>query len=200
MITDETALRALYGEPGEHAKNKQITGIDAHCVKFLSLSPFLLLATSDGVRQDVSPKGDAPGFVQVEDDRAVLIPDWPGNNRLDGYTNILKNPQAGLLFLIPGMKETLRINGRASIHDEVSLRARFETRGRLPITVLRVSADEVFLHCAKSVLRSQLWSPETWPEKGALPKPGDIFRDHMKLPADFEIPEGDEMYREYRLY
>jgi PPOX class probable FMN-dependent enzyme len=179
MITDVDALRAHYGAASERALKKQLGHLDAHCVRFLELSPMMLLATSDGARLDVSPKGDAPGFVRPDGPGAVLVPDWPGNNRLDGLENILRHPQVGLIFLIPGLRETLRINGRASIHDEAEMRARFETRGRLPLTVLRVEVEEVFLHCAKAFMRSRLWEPESWPARAALPKGGEILRDHI---------------------
>ncbi len=196
MITDVEALRATYGQPMERAVAKQLSRLDAHCVRFLALSPMVMIATCDGERVDVSPKGDGPGFAKPEGDGAVLIPDWPGNNRVDGYENILRNPQAGLIFMIPGLKETLRINGRASIHDEEAVRARFETRGRLPITVLRVEAEEVFLHCAKAFLRSRLWDPASWPEKDALPSPGQMFKDHMQLPGMI-VEEADAMHARY---
>jgi PPOX class probable FMN-dependent enzyme len=189
MITDEAALRALYGPPSQGALDKQLDRLDAHCRRFLAASPLCLLATSDGARLDVSPKGDAPGFARAEGERAVLIPDWPGNNRLDGLTNLLAHPRAGLIFLIPGMRETLRVNGPAAIHDEEAVRAPFETRGRLPITVLRVEAEEVFLHCAKAVLRSRLWEPETWPEREARPQAGEMLRDHI---GDGRAAESDD--------
>lgn len=189
MITDAAQLRAHYGQPMQRALDKQLAQLDKHCLRFLELSPMVFIATCDGTRVDVSPKGDGPGFVHADGEHAVLIPDWPGNNRLDGYENILKNPQVGLIFVIPGMRETLRINGRAAIHDEESARAPFETKGRLPLTVLRVEADEVFLHCAKSFLRSRLWDSSTWLERAELPDPGEIFKDHMGTDGPAEAAE-----------
>ena len=180
MITDLDTLRDVYGEPSQRVLDKELNHLDRHCLRFLELSPFCMVATSDGTTVDVSPKGDGPGFAKV-DGNAVLLPDWPGNKRLDGYRNVLKNPHVGLIFLIPGLRETLRINGPATIHEEEAVRARFETRGRLPITVLRVEAAEVFLHCAKAFLRSRLWEVESWPAKAELPKAGEMFKDHLKL-------------------
>lgn len=194
-LETEDQLRAIYGEVSPVAARKVIDRLDAHCRRWLELSPFALLATSDDRRLDVSPKGDAPGLCQVEDDRRVLLPDWPGNNRIDGYLNILKHPHVGLIAMIPNIKETLRINGRASIHDDEDLRARFAIRGRLPITVLRIEVEEVFLHCAKALLRSKLWSPETWPERGALPSMNEMISDHAEMPMPAETPE--EVDRRY---
>ena len=200
MIEDVDALRAIYGQPMERAVKKQHDRLDRHCLRFLELSPMVMIATCDGERVDVSPKGDGPGFVKADGDHAVLIPDWPGNNRLDGYENILRNPQAGLLFLIPGLRETLRVNGRASIHADEALRARFETRGRLPITVLRVEAEEVYLHCAKAFLRSRLWDPASWTEKAELPRPGQMFKDQIGLEGPVEEAEAMHARYEKTLY
>jgi PPOX class probable FMN-dependent enzyme len=146
----------------------------------------VLVATSDGARLDVSPKGDRPGFVVVEDDRHLLIPDWPGNARIDGMRNLLAHPGIGLIFLIPAVRETLRINGTASIHDDPELLERCALKGRLPLTVLRVTVEEVFLHCAKALLRSKLWQPETWPESRPVATMSEIMREHsgVRDPAE----------------
>ena len=171
-------LRALYGEVVGPAKTKQIDRLDEHCANFISMSPFLVLATSDGERQDASPKGDEPGFVRISADGNLLIPDWPGNRRIDGLTNIINNPRAGVLFLIPGLRETLRVNGRASIHIERDMLELFERKGKHPISVLQVVPEEVFMHCAKAFMRSKLWQPDTWPEKDSLPRMIDIIKAH----------------------
>ncbi|MEL6793131.1 MAG: pyridoxamine 5'-phosphate oxidase family protein, partial [Pseudomonadota bacterium] len=168
------------------AAKKEIDHLDAHCRRWLELTPFILLATTDGTRLDVSPKGDAPGFCRVEDDKHLLIPDWPGNNRIDGLRNIIRDPQVALIAIIPNVRETMRINGRASIHDDEALRRPFETRGKLPITVTRVAVEEVFLHCPKAFMRSKLWEPEAWPARSAVPSLGEIIKDHAELDA---IPE-----------
>ena len=176
-ITTEARLREIYGPALPRSLAKEISRLDANARAFIAQSPFLLLATSDGARIDVSPKGDRPGFVVVEDDGHLLIPDWPGNSRIDGLRNILKNDHVGLIFLIPSVRETLRVNGRATIHDDPELLQRCELKGRLPLTVLRVAPEEVFLHCAKALLRSKLWSTETWPETRPVPSMSEMIRD-----------------------
>jgi PPOX class probable FMN-dependent enzyme len=176
-ITTEERLREIYGAPSPRSLTKQIDHIDGHCRTFIAASRFLLLATSDGDRLDVSPKGDRTGFVVVEDDNHLLIPDWPGNSRIDGLRNILTHPKVGLIFLIPTVRETLRINGIATIHDAPDLLAVCANRGRLPPTVLRVAVEEVFLHCAKSLLRSELWKPDTWPNERPVPSMGEMIRN-----------------------
>ncbi|MFT4828228.1 MAG: PPOX class probable FMN-dependent enzyme [Paracoccaceae bacterium] len=191
-ITDEATLRALYGAVNPRAVAKEIDRLDAHCLAFLALSPMLFMATSDGVRADVSPKGDAPGFVKADGERHVLIPDWPGNRRIDGLRNILKSPQVGLIFVIPTETWTLRINGTAEIRTDDALRARFETRGKLPITVLRVAVEEVFLHCAKAFMRAALWSPDTWPGTADRPAIGEMLKAHAALD---QTPDRDDMDR-----
>ncbi len=176
-ITSESRLREIYGPPIPRSVAKEITQLDRHARAFIAESPFLLLATSDGTRIDVSPKGDRPGFVAVEDDEHLLIPDWPGNSRIDGLRNILKHDHVGVILMIPSVRETLRVNGRATIHDDPDLLALCELKGRLPLTVLRVAVEEVFLHCAKALLRSKLWSPESWPETRPIPTMSEMIRD-----------------------
>ncbi|MEZ5650310.1 MAG: pyridoxamine 5'-phosphate oxidase family protein [Burkholderiaceae bacterium] len=175
------ALLDIYGEPTDVARRKQIDRLDEHCRRFIALSPFLVMATSDGERLDASPKGDEPGFVHVEDDHHLLIPDWPGNRRIDGLRNLIRDPAIGLIFMIPNVEETLRVNGRATIHAEPDVLARFERGGRLPLTVTRVRCHEVFLHCAKAFMRSRLWHPERWPERAALPSMVEMLRDHARM-------------------
>ena len=179
-ITDEAELRALYGETHPRAAKKIIDRLDRHCLAFIAASPFVLIATSDGSRLDVSPRGDPAGSVIVEDDRHILIPDRPGNNRIDGLVNILKHPRVGTIFLIPSVRETLRVNGRATIHAEPELLGRCAMNGRAPITVLRIEVEEVFLHCAKALLRSRLWEPASWPEARPVPVMSDMIRDHIE--------------------
>jgi PPOX class probable FMN-dependent enzyme len=187
-ITTEARLREIYGAPSPRAAAKQIDHIDRHCRAFIAASPFALIATSDGTRLDVSPKGDRPGFVAVEDDRHLLIPDWPGNSRIDGLRNILQLPRVGVIFLIPSVRETLRVNGTATIHDDLALLQACAWQGRLPLTVIRLAVEEVFLHCAKALLRSKLWQPETWPAERPVPPMGEMIRDHagMDVAAETE--------------
>jgi len=156
-ITDLSTLRALVGTPGERAVRKQLPALDQHCLNFIEQSPFMLLGTSgaDG-RCDVSPKGDRPGFVLALDGTTIVIPDRPGNKRLDSLQNILANPHVGLLFLIPGMDETLRVNGTAEIVQDDDLFERLAVDGRRPQLAIVVHVQETFLHCARSFLRARL--------------------------------------------
>jgi PPOX class probable FMN-dependent enzyme len=188
-ITTETRLREIYGPATPRALAKQIDHIDTHCRDFIAASPFLLMSTSDGKRLDASPKGDRAGFVVVEDDKHLLIPDWPGNSRIDGLRNLLVHPHIGLIFMIPTVRETLRINGTATIHDNPALLERCALKGRLPLTVTRVAVEEVFLHCAKALLRSHLWQPDTWPTERPVPSMGAMIRDHGELDGPVENDE-----------
>lgn len=184
------ALRRIYKPAAGRALSKQIDHLDKHCRRFIELSPFLLIGSSrpDGAA-DVSPRGEAPGFVQVLDRQTLGIPDRPGNNRLDTLTNILENPQVGLIFLIPGMQETLRINGTAEIRDDTDLRERFVVRGKPPATVLRIEAREVYLHCAKSVLRSQIWEEGAKIDRSELPTMSEMIRDQAGQGGPLESQE-----------
>lgn len=189
-------LRRLYGEPGGRARDKVLARLDPHCRRFIGLSPFVLIATCDAAgAADVSPRGDAPGFVTAEETR-LLIPDRPGNNRLDSLCNILSNGRVGLLFLIPGVNETLRVNGRAAIRDDAELRARFAVAGRAPRTVIAVEVEEAFLHCAKAFMRSSLWSAEARVPRAALPTMGEMLRDQIGNGGPTESQE--DMERRYR--
>ena len=157
-------LRALMGEPSEIALRKDIGRLDEHCRAFIARAPFVLVATADRAgRCDVSPKGDAPGFVLVVDDRTLLVPDRPGNKRFDGMRNLLENPGIGLLFLVPGSEETLRVNGRARIVRDAVWLARLAAQGKTPQLAIAVDVEESFLHCAKCVKRSGLWETDRWP-------------------------------------
>jgi PPOX class probable FMN-dependent enzyme len=177
-------LRALYGDPSPRAAAKVIDRLDAHCRAFIAQSTFMVLATSDGRGLDVSPKGDPAGFVRVEDDRRLIVPDRPGNNRLDGMMNILDNPQVALLFLIPTVAETLRINGRAEISEDPVLCDACAINGRSPRTVLRIEVREAFLHCGKAPLRAGLWKQDTWPAARPVATLNEIVRDHAGIAAD----------------
>ncbi len=197
QITSQDALRQHYREATGRAVEKQLSRLDKHCRRFIELSPFMLIGSGgpDG-RGDVSPRGEEPGFVQVLDDNRLAIPDRPGNNRLDTMTNLLTHPAVGLLFLIPGVNETLRINGQAAIHDDEDLLARFEVKGRLPATVLVVTVDEAYLHCAKALMRSKLWDPETRIPRTALPSIGEMLKDQIGEHVEAE-PQA-EMVERYK--
>jgi PPOX class probable FMN-dependent enzyme len=202
IVTTESELRELVGTPGPRAIQKERRSIDAHCRAFIAHSPFVLVATAGaGGRCDVSPKGDAPGFVQVLDDHRLVIPDRPGNRRIDGMRNLLVNPQVGLLFLVPGREETLRVNGRAWITRDRALLSACTAGGKTPILAIGVEVEECFMHCAKAFLRSRLWSTEQWPAADALPPLACVLFDQIK-PEGVRVEEYqrdlEEGYR--RLY
>ncbi len=192
-IRSEDELRDLYGSPSERAVRKQMATLDQHCRTFIAHSPFLVLGTggADG-SLDVSPKGDAPGFVAVLDDRTLLLPDRPGNNRLDGLRNLVQNPHVGLIFFIPGVQETLRVNGRGRITTDEALLAPLAVQGRLPRTGLIVAVEEVYLHCAKALIRSQLWDPARQVERSKLPSLGKMLADQIGM----DVAESERMTEE----
>ncbi len=178
VILTETELRARFATPSRLATLKQLDHLDANCRRFIALSPFLCLASArPGGLADNSPRGDAPGFVQVQDERTLLIPDRPGNNRLDSMANIVANPNVGLLFFIPGVSETLRVNGRARIVTDPKILAPFEVRGRAPKAAILVEVVEAFLHCSKALIRSRLWEPDARVDRKALPTLGRMIAD-----------------------
>ena len=181
------ALRQLYAGPQPRAVKKEIAALDIHCRRFISLSPFVVLATSDKAHHlDASPRGGAPGFVKVTDSGDLLLPDAPGNNRLDSFTNIVETGRIGLLCLIPGVDETLRINGRAALSTAPDDLARCADAKRTPKVVVRIAVEEAYLHCAKALMRSRLWDPEAQIDRSALPSLGQMLRDQI---GDEVMPE-----------
>jgi PPOX class probable FMN-dependent enzyme len=186
-ITTLEQLREIIPEPNELARRKQISVIDEHCRAFIERSPFLFLATSNAAGDcDVSPKGDAPGFVQVLDEHTIAIPDRPGNNRLDSLTNILDNPHAAAIFIIPGAEWTLRVNGRATIVRDAHILERCAVNGKRPALAIAIEVEEAFLHCPKCMLRSKLWDSEEWTSKDDLSF-AQIARDHVKVDVPVEV-------------
>jgi PPOX class probable FMN-dependent enzyme len=181
-ITSVAALQAIIGIPGETALKKQLDRLDAHCRRFIALAPLLFISSAgaDG-RCDVSPKGDAPGFVRVLGERLVAIPERVGNRRIDTLYNVLQNPHVGLLFVIPGVRETLRVNGCAGVYRDHELLETMTHRGKTPLVALCVEIEEVFLHCGRSLVRSGVWEPDTWPPLDRRPRAGHIFSDHVGL-------------------
>ena len=169
-VESETAIREIFGQPGGLAVAKSLRRLDRYCRQFISLSPFLCIGTMSAEgRADVSPRGDAPGFVQVVDDTTLVIPDRPGNNRVDTMSNILGNPAVGLLFFIPGFEDTLRVNGKATILRDPALLAGFAVNGKAPKVAVRVAVDEAFLHCAKALKRARLWDPAARVDRAVMP-------------------------------
>lgn len=187
IIQSETELRELLGNPSDLAKNKVIKFLDEECLKFLAHSPFLSLATSNKSGQcDVSPRGDAPGFVHVVDHKTLLIPERPGNRRADSMMNIIENPQVGLQFFIPGLEETLRINGKALLIRDQEWLEKMAVGEKVPTIAIAVTVEECFIHCAKALRRSKLWSPTTWPDKTSLPSPAKMLKEHAAVKESVE--------------
>jgi PPOX class probable FMN-dependent enzyme len=176
-----STLRECYPEPLERAVLKTQRALDAHMKRFIALSPFLCLGSSSQDGADVTPRGDQPGFVHVLDDTTLLIPDWPGNNRLDTLMNIEANPQVGLLFLIPGFNESLRVNGTAEVSRDPALIERWTVNGKHPRSVLRVTVREAFLHCGKAIIRSKLWDESSRVDRSALPPYGQMLKDQIDV-------------------
>jgi len=189
IVTSEQELRDMLGLPRERSLLKERHALDQHFRAFIAQSPFLLMATSgrDGTC-DVSPKGDAPGFVLVLDDRRIVIPDRPGNKRFDGMQNLLVNPHLGLIFFVPGRDETLRINGRAWITKDPDLLARCVAQGKTPQLAIGVEVEQCFLHCAKAFLRSKLWRHDEWPAPDALASMAQVLHDQIK-PAGITVQD-----------
>lgn len=177
MIDDPQRLRALYPATGERALRKQMAVLDRHALNFIALSPFVVLSSADAQgHQDASPRGGAPGFVHAADAQRLWIPDAPGNHRLDSLSNIVATGRIGLLFLIPGVDETLRVNGRARLRDEADRLAPFAADARVRL-VIEVEVEEVYLHCAKALMRSRLWSDAARVERSVLPSMGQMISD-----------------------
>jgi uncharacterized protein len=180
IIASSQALREVVRQPSELVRDKEINFLDVHCKSLIARSPFILIATSNKQgRCDVSPKGDAPGFVQVLGDKHLAIPDRPGNARMDSIENILENPQIGLLFVIPGTRETLRINGKAVITQDAEVLDKARVSGKRPTLAIGVEVEEAFIHCAKAFIRSNLWKSETWPSLSDLPSFAKMLIDHV---------------------
>ena len=196
IVESLTALRQLYAAPQQRAVKKQIASLDVHCRRFIELSPFLILATTDrGYDTDASPRGGEPGFVKVNGNGDLLIPDAPGNNRLDSFENIVSTGKVGLLFLIPGFDETLRVNGTAILSQAPVDIGACTTERRAPKLVVRVSVEAAYLHCAKAFLRSKLWEPSSLVDRSVLPTTGKMISDQTGIQAAPETRE--EMVTRY---
>ena len=189
-IADVQTLEKLYGAPSGAAVDKEVDYIHPHYQRLIAASPFFVLATGGPAGMDASPRGDAPGFVLVEDEKTLLIPDRRGNNRVDSLRNIIADPHVALLFLIPGCGETLRVNGRAEIRTDPRLLERFSVEGKLPRTVIVVRVDTVFFQCARAIFRSRLWDSAQHVERGTLPSTGTIVADVSKKQFDAEYDKG----------
>jgi uncharacterized protein len=187
-ITTETELRAIMGYPSEIVTRKTINYIDEHCKRFIEQSPFITIATSDtNGNFDVSPKGDPAGFVKVLGDKMLAIPDRPGNRKADTLSNIIQNPNVGLIFLIPGIKETLRVNGEAKIVTDQKLLDLLACQGRAPSIAIIVDVKEAFMHCAKCIIRSNLWQHVADIENRTVASLAKTLVDHSKVDISYEV-------------
>jgi PPOX class probable FMN-dependent enzyme len=200
-ITTLAALRDLYGPARERSLKKEIPALDAHAVKFIGLSPFVVLASSDASgHMDASPRGGEPGFVKVCDAQTLLVPDAPGNNRLDTLENIIATGQLGLLFMVPGFDETLRINGQAVLSTEPADLALCADARRTPTLVIRVAVESVYLHCAKAFMRSQLWDASRQVAREQMPSMAEMLRDQIRAfkGEEIEAETQAQMLERYR--
>lgn len=197
MIQTIEQLRGLYAPAKERAVKKQLSALDAHCQRFIALSPFVVLS-SIGLDQmlDASPRGGAPGFVKSVDAHTLLIPDSPGNNRLDTLENIIHTGKVGMLFLIPGMDETLRVNGTACLSDDAADLALCTTEVRTPKLVIKVTVAQAYLHCAKAFMRSKLWDSQNHIERTLMPSMGEMINEQAQMTTPSETQE--EMLARYR--
>jgi len=177
LITTMEQLQALYGEKNPASIAKEIDYINGSYRKLIEAAPFVAVATGGPEGLDCSPKGDARGFVRILDDKTLAIPDRPGNNRIDGFRNIMRDPRIALLFLIPGVGETLRVNGRASISIDPELMQSFAVNGKLPRCVLIVHIESIYFHCSKAIVRSKLWDEATKIDRKSLPSTGTIVAE-----------------------
>ncbi|HEX7898228.1 MAG TPA: MSMEG_1061 family FMN-dependent PPOX-type flavoprotein [Planctomycetota bacterium] len=191
VIDSAAALREVIPPPAELVKKKQLPALDAHARDFLARSPFVVIGTAG----DVSPRGEAPGGFLVLDDRTIAIGDRPGNRRTDSFLNLLENPKIGLLFLVPGVDETLRVNGRARIVVDAKLFARLAVDGKPPLLALVVDVEEVFFQCAKAFRRSRLWDPKTWPDPALQPPLARVLKDQVPS-CELSLDQLDAMIRE----
>ena len=202
VITTEAELRAIMGEASETSAQKVIHHIDDYCRRFIAAAPFVVVGTrAPSGMIDMSPKGDPAGFVQVLDDKTLAVPDRLGNRRFDSFRNILENPDIGLIFIIPGTRETLRVCGKAQIVRDIALRETMVVNGRVPDFALVVDVEQAFFHCSKCMIRSKLWAPETWPDRSALPSLAEIIKAHTQIAQTTEaIAERIETAYREQLY
>ena len=193
---DEKRLREIYGPPKEKAASKILDKLDKHCISFIENSSFVVIGTLNGQNIDLSPKGDPSGFVKVIGKDCLEIPDRPGNNRIDGLLNIVKNSFISLLFFIPSVNETLRVQGEALILEDMDTRQRHSLKSNIPKTVLRIKVTQAHLHCGKSMLRGYLWKPDSWPTARPIPTLFEMIEDQTGI--DCEIKGDKEILAQYK--
>ena len=194
-------LRSFYGEPSVLARGKVLGQLDRHCRDFIDRSPFLVLGTADGEgNQDVSPRGDPPGFVKVLADGRLAIPDRPGNRRVDSLANIAAHPKVALLFMVPGFDETLRVSGRAEFTRDPALLESLAVKGKPAVAAILVEVEEVFFHCAKAMIRSALWDPSSRADRREMPSLGRILADQIGGVDPADADAAVELSNRKRLY
>ena len=187
QVTDIATLESIYGAPISASIKKEVDYIHPHYRKFIEAAPFAVLATSGPDGLDASPRGDPAGFVRVHDEKTLLLPDRRGNNRIDSLRNIIHDPRLALIFLIPGIGETVRVNGRGSISTDPDLLAAFSMEGKLPLSVIVIEVDAVFFQCSRALLRSQLWNPASHVDRSTLPSTGTILQALSNAEIDGHI-------------
>jgi PPOX class probable FMN-dependent enzyme len=178
VVKDAAELAVMYGPALERSVRKQIDHLDDYCRAFIAASPLVIVGTQNGGAADTSPRGDVPGFVRVADDHTLLIPDRRGNNRLDTMQNLVRNPTIGLLFLIPGVHETFRVNGEAVLSRDPGLIETFSVQGKTPRTVMIVKVKEAYIHCSKALVRADLWNPAKYASRETVPSMGTVMAAH----------------------
>lgn len=201
-IDDMTSLREVYRPPADQAGLKVLDHLDVHCRNFIALSPFYVISSSraDG-RADASPRGDPPGsLAHIPDEKTLVLPDRPGNRQVDTLMNLVESPYVGLVFFVPGLTETLRVNGRAEISTGRDLMEPLAIKGKLPISVLKVTVEEAFLHCAKALIRARLWQPDAQVERSSFPTYGKVLADQIAGADADEIDAGEEESARTELY
>ena len=190
QIETKEELREFYGPANERSVKKPMAKLDEHARNFIALSPFMVISSATAEGADASPKGDPPGFVKVIDEGTLIIPDRPGNNRVDTMSNIVENNHVGLLFLVPVMCETLRVNGRARITTDPEVLKPHSVKGRPPRSAMIIDVDDVYLHCGKALIRADLWNVEKHIERKSFPSMGQMLSDQI---AEDGYGDGEEM-------
>ena len=200
-ISNDAELREVYRPPAARAAQKVLDHLDVHCRNFIALSPFCVLSSSNADGQaDASPRGDPPGFVHVLDDKTLLLPDRPGNNQVDSLQNIVANPGVGLLFFVPGMNETLRVKGKAEIVTDAELLDPLTVSRRPPLSGLKITVDEAFLHCGRALIRSRIWDAEAQIDRSSYPTYGQVLADQIAGADAREIDADEDEANRERLY
>ena len=200
-VSNYSELRTVYKPPAPRAAQKVLDHLDVHCQNFIALSPICVLSSANAAGQaDASPRGDPPGFVQVLDDKTLLLPDRPGNNQVDSLQNIVQNPGVGLLFFVPGMNETLRVKGKAEIVTDAEVLEPMTVKRRAPISGLRITVEEAFLHCGRALIRSRIWDPDVQIDRSVYPTYGQVLADQIRGADAREIDASEDEANRHQLY